>query len=37
MDVVEAGVSAAADSLDPDAKRERRKQRRQSRPHGRPR
>jgi SecD/SecF fusion protein len=37
MDVVEAGVSAAADSLDPDAKRARRKQRRQARPHGRPR
>jgi SecD/SecF fusion protein len=37
MDVIEAGVSAAADSLDPDAKKERRRQRRQSRPHGRPR
>ena len=29
MDVIEAGVSAAADSLDPDAKKERRRQRRQ--------
>jgi SecD/SecF fusion protein len=37
MDVIEAGVSAAADSLDPDAKKERRRQRRASRPHGRPR
>jgi SecD/SecF fusion protein len=37
MDVVEAGVSAAAEQLDPDAKRAARKQRRQSRPHGRPR
>jgi SecD/SecF fusion protein len=37
MDVVEAGVSAAEKALDPDAKRAARKQRRQSRPHGRPR
>jgi len=37
MDVIEAGASAAAESLDPEAKRARRKQRRQSRPHGRPR
>jgi hypothetical protein len=36
IDVVESGISAARDG-DPDAKRARRRQRRQSRPHGRPR